>query len=171
MRAETASGLRKRMLSGYLWLASALVVCPCHLPLVLALAGGTTFAALLRANWHLAVALSMGYVVVALLFAFRLLGREESCAVPGVGRNPVLALVLSALLPGLGQGYNRQWIKAGAFMAAATASAWPLLGPAQPLSSLGPLSLRLVLPTALLAVFEIWSMVDAYRVARTDQKS
>jgi len=41
---------------------------------------------------------------------------EQTCAVPGSGRNPVLALVLSAFLPGLGQGYNRQWLKAGAFL-------------------------------------------------------
>lgn len=171
MRADTASRLNKRTLRGYLWLASALVVCPCHLPLALALAGGTTFAALLRANWYLAAALTMGYVAVALLLAFRLLGRQEGCAVPGVGRNPALALVLSALLPGLGQGYNRQWIKAGVFMAAATASAWPLLGAPHPASSLDPLGLRLVLPTALLAVFEIWSMVDAYREARANRRS
>ena len=169
MPSEADEGLRKRTLSGYLWLVSALVVCPCHLPFVLALAGGTTFAALLQANWHLAVGLSMGYVVVALLFAFRILGRDEGCAIPGAGRNPVLALVLSALLPGLGQSYNRQWIKAGAFMAAGAASAWPLLSPAQPPDSFASLALRLLLPTMLLAAFEIWSMVDAYRVARPNQ--
>ncbi|MBI3780308.1 MAG: hypothetical protein HY278_04505 [candidate division NC10 bacterium] len=166
MKAETANGSRGRTLGGYLWLASALVVCPCHLPLLLALAGGTTFAALLQANWHLAVALSMGYVIVALLFAFRVLSREKGCAIPGVGNNPVLALALSALLPGFGQGYNRQWIKAGAFMAAGTASAWPLLSPARLPDSFASLALRLVLPTMLLAAFEIWSMVDAYHVAR-----
>lgn len=105
-------------------------------------------------------------IIEAIRFAFRVLSREKGCAVPGVGNNPVLALALSALLPGLGQGYNRQWIKAGAFMAAGTASAWPLLSSARPPDSFASLALRLLLPTMLLAAFEIWSMVDAYHVAR-----
>lgn len=160
--------MKKRTLGGYLWLASALVICPCHLPLLLALASGTVLAGLLRANWNLAVALSMAYVIVALLFAYRRLWGEEACAVPGPRRNPVLALVLSAFLPGLGQGYNRQWLKAGVLFAAATASAYPLLGASAP-GTPGSLSLWLLLPTMFLAAVEIWSMVDAYRVARAGQ--
>lgn len=159
--------MTKRTLGGYLWLASALIICPCHLPLLLALASGTALAGLLYANWNLAVGLSMAYVTVALIFAYRNLGGEEACAVSGSRRNPVLALVLSALLPGLGQGYNRQGLKAGGFFAAAVASAYPLLGAPAPASP-GWLSLRLIVPTVLLAAVEVWSMVDAYRVARRE---
>ena len=166
MKSEIVRLPRTRRVKGYLWLASALIVCPCHLPLLMALAGGTAFAALLRANWNLAVALSMGYAVVALLFAFRPLGRDEACAVPGIGRSPVLALVLSAFLPGLGQAYNRQRLKAGGFFAAGVIVAWPLLSPVS--DSLSSLTLWLVLPTALLAAVEIGSMVDGYRAARTN---
>ncbi len=165
MKPETAGRPLKRTLRGYLWLASTLIVCPCHLPLLLALASGTALAGLLWANWKLAVAFSMAYVIVALLFAYRSLDGERACAIPRPGRNPVLALVLSAFLPGLGQGYNHQWFKAAAFFAAAAASAYPLLSapaPGTPSSA----SLRLLLPTMFLAVVEIWSMVDAYRVAR-----
>lgn len=126
-------------------------------------------AALLQANWHLAVALSMGYVIAALFLAYRGLADKGSCAVPGLGRNPVLALVLSALLPGLGQGYNRQWLKAGGFFAAGAASAYPLLRPAPLSDSLGGVGLWLLLPTGLLAAVEIWSMIDAYRVACAGQ--
>jgi len=135
----------------------------------LALASGTALATLLRANWNLALGLSMAYVSVALLFAYRRLGGEAACVVPGRGRNPVIALVLSAFLPGLGQGYNRQWLKAGLFFAAGTASTYPLLGFASPPNSLSSGSLPLLLPTLFLAAVEIWSMVDAYRVARATQ--
>jgi hypothetical protein len=129
------------------------------------LASGTALAGLLHANWNLAVALSTAYVGVALLFAYRRLGGEEACEVPRPRRNPVFALVLSAFLPGLGQSYNRQWLKAGGLFAAAAASAYPLLSAPAPGSS-NALAIPLLLPTLVLAAVEIWSMVDAYRVAR-----
>lgn len=165
MKPEIAPGPPKRTLRGYLWLASALIICPCHLPLLLALASGTALATLLRANWNLAVALSMAYVIVALLFAYRKLDGEGACAIPRRGRNPVLALVLSAFLPGLGQGYNRQWLKAGVLFVAGAASAYLLLGFAPTPNSVTSVSVRLFLMTGFLAAVEVWSMVDAYRVA------
>ncbi len=169
MKPETAPRPLKRTLRGYLWLASALIVCPCHLPLFLALASGTALAGLLHDNWNLAIALSTAYVGVALLFAYRRLGGEGACVVPERGRNPVIALVLSAFLPGLGQGYNRQWLKAGALFAAGAASAYLLLSFAPTPNSVTSVSVRLFLLTGFLAAVEIWSMVDAYRVARATQ--
>ncbi len=166
MKPDTNRRALKRTFGGYLWLASAVIICPCHLPLLLALASGTALAGLLWANWNLAVALSMAYVIVALLLAYRRLGGESACAVPHPRRNPVLALVLSAFLPALGQGYNHQWLKAAALFAAAAASAYPLLSAPAP-GTPSSVSLRLVLPTMFLAAVEIWSMVDAHRVART----
>ncbi len=166
MGSEAARRSRPGLLRGYLWLASALVVCPCHIPLLLALAGGTALATLLRTHWTLAVALSMAYVVVALLFAYRRLGSEEVCVVPGSGRNPVVALVLSAFLPGLGQGYNRQLIKAGAFVAGGVTVAWPLFSTVPSSDGLSASTAWLLLSGLLLAAVEVWSMVDAYRVAR-----
>jgi hypothetical protein len=100
-------------------------------------------------------------------FAFRLLGRDEACAVPGISRAPVLALVFSAFLPGLGQGYNRQWLKAVGFFAAGAGVAWPLLSPTPPSDSPGSLALWLLLPTALLTAVEIWSMLDAYHTRKS----
>ena len=161
---------RRRPFSGYFWLASALVVCPCHIPLVLALAGGTVLTALLATHWTLAIALSTSYVWVALLFAYRRLNTADACAVPGLGRNPVFALVLSAFLPGLGQSYNRQWIKAAAFLAGAVVIGWPLLASA-PSPDRSAATAPLLLSALLLAATEIWSMVDAYRVARTGRVS
>lgn len=166
MKLERASWSLKRTLRGYLWLASALIVCPCHLPLLVALASGTAWAALLQANWNLAVALLTGYVLVALFFAYQTLAGGGSCSVPELGRNPVFALVLSASLPGLGQAYNRQWLKAAMLFLTGAASAWPLLRPARPGDSVASLAIWLLLPTVLLAAVEIGSMVDAYRVAR-----
>lgn len=169
MNPNTNRRAPTRTFRGYLWLASALIICPCHLPLLLALVNGTALATLLQANWHLALALSTGYVTVALLFAYRRLDSEESCSVPGLRRNPVVALVLSAFLPGLGQGYNRQWLKAGVLFAAGAASAYPLLSFAPTPNSVTSVSARLFLLMGFLAAVEIWSMVDAYRVARAGQ--
>ncbi len=171
MGSEAAGRSRTGLLRGYLWLASALVVCPCHIPLLLAVAGGTALAALLATHWALAIALSTGYVGVALLFAYRRLNAADACAVSGIGRNPVFALVLSAFLPGLGQSYNRQRIKAGAFLAAAVVTGWPLFGWASSPDRLSAATARLVLSALLLAATEAWSMVDAYRVARTGRVS
>jgi mercuric ion transport protein len=170
MGSEEFGRVAKGKLRGYLWLASALLICPCHIPLVLALVGGTAFASLVYSHWLLAVALSMGYAVVALLFAYRGLNGKTACAIPGVGRNPVLALVLSALLPGLGQSYNRQWIKAGAFFVAGAAVGWPLVS-STPLPDHLQVSATLLLVAALsLAAVEVWSIVDAYRVARAEHR-
>jgi TM2 domain-containing membrane protein YozV len=68
------------------------------------------------------------------------------------------ALVLSALLPGLGQLYNGQWAKGAAFLAAflvlVPSPAWLLV--------LGPVG---VVGVVLLPLTWLWSMIDAWRGA------
>jgi TM2 domain-containing membrane protein YozV len=73
-------------------------------------------------------------------------------------RNAVAA-VLSAILPGAGQFYNRQWIKgAGFFIAMVVLSAF-----IQPETLLFEPSVKALLPLVALLVLAFWSVVDAYR--------
>ena len=92
-------------------------------------------------------------------------------------RSPVAAALLSALVPGLGQFYNRQWGKGGGFLVAVlslTVVLSNLADQAQleratadaPLGSFGPLLTVLVLLLALV----IWSIVDAARTAKRSQQ-
>lgn len=50
MRDSTA----RNRISAYLFTALALVTCPCHLPILLALLAGTTAGAYLSENWGIA---------------------------------------------------------------------------------------------------------------------
>ena len=92
-------------------------------------------------------------------------------------RSPVVAALLSALVPGLGQFYNRQWGKGGGFLVAVlslTVVLNKLTDHAQleratadaPLGSFGPLLTALLLLLALV----IWSIVDAVRTAKRSQQ-
>jgi TM2 domain-containing membrane protein YozV len=92
----------------------------------------------------------------------------------GSARNPWVAGLLSGLLPGLGQFYNRQWGKGAGFLLG-------VFGPTVVLSSLidpkaleqaaeagqAPDSLGLIflLLVVILAV-AVWSLVDAVRTAK-----
>lgn len=71
-----------RKLGGYVLGATALVACPCHLPLTLPLLmivlGGTSLGALLTENPPLVFLAAGGYFVAALAGAFLLLGRRAS---------------------------------------------------------------------------------------------
>ena len=94
-------------------------------------------------------------------------------------RRPTLAAFLSALIPGLGQFYNRHWLKGGGFLAAAMmilflAAAVILSGLANDQFSIESLvagdTSGLSKVQGLLLIFlavQIWSMVDAYRSAQT----
>ncbi|MBI3783851.1 MAG: hypothetical protein HY270_10655 [Deltaproteobacteria bacterium] len=83
---------------------------------------------------------------------------------------PLLAATLSGLFPGLGQLYNGERIKALLFFAVGALMA---LGPLNPLevdidledlpASLG----WLLLASLPFLVIAMWSVVDAYRVARS----
>ena len=91
----------------------------------------------------------------------------------GRARSPALAGLLSAIIPGLGQVYNRQWWKGIAFLAGvlslmvvlsnlADQAQLERLAADAPLGSFGSLLTVLLLLLALL----IWSIVDATRTAR-----
>ena len=88
-------------------------------------------------------------------------------------RNPWVAGVLSGVLPGLGQFYNRQWGKGVGFLAGMIAlSVWlssaidpqALERAAQAGTTPDNLGLIFLLLLALLAV-ALWSIVDAARAA------
>ena len=71
----------------------------------------------------------------------------------------VVAAVLSGILPGAGQFYNRQWLKGIAFLA-------PILllsAFVRPEILLSGPSLIALLTLVVILVLCIWSVVDAYR--------
>ena len=84
-------------------------------------------------------------------------------------RSPRIAVILSAILPGLGQFYNRHWLKGLGFMIGSGI----LSGVANELISLDDLMAgeasgavkALVVLAALLGLL-VWSMVDAYQSAK-----
>jgi len=91
--------------------------------------------------------------------------------------SPKLAALLSAVLPGLGQFYNRQWVKGAGFLVATlivdaglgvTSETMTLfqsafLGAQGSPINVGSFILRM-LPLAAIAM---WSMTDAARTAKT----
>ncbi len=70
-----------RNLKGYFLIGSALVACPCHLPITLpfltALFAGTALGAFLLDNVWLIVAISAAYFVGALVLGLRNLGQND----------------------------------------------------------------------------------------------
>lgn len=81
-------------------------------------------------------------------------------------RRKTVALVLSGIFPGLGQLYNREPVKGGAFLAAGLVLTW-LLGRAAPtdLRALTRPSAALIAPLCALLVLSLWSLGDAWRRA------
>ena len=80
-------------LRAYLLLVSALLLCPCHLPVLLAIVAGgvgsSAFASFLSQNMALVLAIATLYFVFALWMGRRLLTQDRTCAVPNVkGRDP-----------------------------------------------------------------------------------
>ena len=85
--------------------------------------------------------------------------------------NPRVALVLSAIFPGLGQFYNRQFGKGVAFFVAGLVASWEIsaLLPSMDAFLRGELPKQIGLLTVtlfLLLICYVWSMVDAYRLAK-----
>lgn len=78
-------------------------------------------------------------------------------------KRPIIAAILSGIIPGLGQFYNRHWIKGGAFLVAVTAM-FGAIDPDALLEGRG-LGTTLAILLLILAV-AIWSVVDAYRGAK-----
>ncbi len=61
----------------YVLLATAAVTCPCHLPLILAILGGTALAGVLQENLLLTVIGLTAYFLFALAMGLKLLERER----------------------------------------------------------------------------------------------
>lgn len=92
----------------------------------------------------------------------------------GQPKNPVIAGVLSGVMPGLGQFYCRQWARGAAFLIGAIAidasfgvSSGMLellqsFGAPAPSDALG----KLFLGSLLFLAIAIWSIVDAVRTAK-----
>jgi hypothetical protein len=79
-------------------------------------------------------------------------------------RRQVIALVLAGIFPGLGQLYNREWLKGAAFFGAGAVLSWRL-GRMLPGDLLPWLEAGLLVPLGLLLAVWLWSLVDAWRVA------
>jgi hypothetical protein len=83
-----------------------------------------------------------------------------------VRRQQVIALILSGVIPGLGQFYNRQPKKGVAFLGAGVILTW-LLGRAVPTDLLLLIQpeAQLLVPLCVLLLVWVWSVIDAWRVA------
>lgn len=92
----------------------------------------------------------------------------------GPSQNPVIAGILSGLVPGLGQFYCRQWAKGAGFLVSALvidAVFGVSSGTLELLRSLGvPVSSealgKLLLGSLLFLAVAVWSIVDAVRTAK-----
>jgi hypothetical protein len=94
---------------------------------------------------------------------------------PGRPKNPTIAGVLSAVVPGLGQFYCRQWAKGAGFLVGAIAidaafgvSSGMLellqsFGAPVPSDMLG----KLLIGSLLFLAIAVWSILDAVRTAKT----
>ncbi len=126
-----------------------------------ALGWGTFFAVVLTGgSWLLAIPFYQPRCVIC--------GTVVSESASVARRSKTVALLLSAVFPGLGQLYNRQPIKGAAFLIASLVLFW-LLGRAVPgdLEALLSASIAtdLLVPLGLLLVTSLWSIVDAWWAA------
>lgn len=84
-----------RTLGGYALGATALIACPCHLPLtaplLLALLGGTSLGVFLRDNPQALFLGMVAYFVVALAGAFWFLGRRAAAGTSGAAADSATA--------------------------------------------------------------------------------
>ncbi|MBI4317188.1 MAG: hypothetical protein HY675_01755 [Chloroflexi bacterium] len=67
-------------LKGYVLLGTALIACPCHLPITLALLAGTSLGGFLSDNQALVIIGLSGYFILALFLSFRILAPSEARA-------------------------------------------------------------------------------------------
>ena len=90
--SATSSTPARSRLRGYLLLGSALLLCPCHLPIVLGLLaggiGGGAFAAFLSHHMAPVIAFAAVYFVFALWLGQRLLSQAEPTRLPGARSVP-----------------------------------------------------------------------------------
>ena len=71
MTEPTAKPNARQRISAYLFTALAVVSCPCHLPLLLALLAGTTAGATLSQHWGLAALALTALFVLSVARALR----------------------------------------------------------------------------------------------------
>ena len=71
----------------------------------------------------------------------------------------IIAAVLSGILPGAGQFYNRQWLKGIGFLVPVLA----LSAFVRRRMSLSEPSVMILLVLIVILVLAVWSVVDAYR--------
>ena len=69
-----------KSLKGYLLLISGFIICPCHIPILLGIVGGTTFGAFISKNLTLILGLSAVYFILALIIGFRMISRKAEVA-------------------------------------------------------------------------------------------
>jgi len=81
-------------------------------------------------------------------------------------RHEVVGLVISGVLSGLAQLYNRQPVKVAVFVAVGLVLSW-LTGRAVPteLQALTRLGAALLAPLLALLAVSLWSVIDAWRAA------
>ena len=85
---------------------------------------------------------------------------------PDARRRQVVGFILSGIFPGLGQLYNREYLKGVLFLIPGAVLIW-LIGRATPTDLLAlaqPSATLMLLLAALLAVW-LWAIIDAWRVA------
>ena len=85
---------------------------------------------------------------------------------PGARRRQVVGFILSGIFPGLGQFYNREYLKGVLFLIPGAVLTW-LIGRVTPTSllALAQPNATLILLLAALLVLWIWAIIDAWRVA------
>ena len=85
---------------------------------------------------------------------------------PAARRRQVLGLILSGIFPGLGQLYNREYLKGALFAVPGAVLTWLVLRaiPADPLALAQPGAALLLSMATLLALW-LWAIIDAWRVA------
>ena len=84
---------------------------------------------------------------------------------PDARRRQVVGLILSGIFPGLGQLYNREYLKGLLFAAAGAVLSWlaSRLIPADLLALAQPSGALMLLLAVLLALW-VWAVIDAWRV-------
>jgi hypothetical protein len=85
---------------------------------------------------------------------------------PTARRRQALGFILSGIFPGLGQLYNREYLKGVLFIIPGAVLTW-LTGRAAPtdLLALAQPSAPLMLLLVLLLALWLWAIIDAWRVA------
>lgn len=81
-------------------------------------------------------------------------------------RRQLVGFILSGIFPGLGQLYNREYLKGALFILPSAALTWLLYRavPTDLLALAQPNATLMLLTAALLAIW-LWAIIDAWKVA------